>query len=110
MSTTHDELQIDLDAVEDKKKGADGKEKPQKDPVEVVRTDDTATAAKVEDKTEEGLENLKKQLETEKSARIAAERRAQEAAEGEAQARGQAQGTQLDLVKNAIDTLTQAGD
>jgi hypothetical protein len=110
MSTPTDEIQIDLDAVEDKTNVAGGKKEPQKDPVEVVRTDSTPTTEKIDDKTEEGLENLKKQLETEKSARIAAERRAQEASVGEAQAREVAQGTQLDLVKNAIETLTQAGD
>jgi len=107
MSTTHDEIQIDLDEVDAKKKVAGGKEESKKDPVEVVRTDGAAKAD-TDSKTEEGLEKLKKQLENETALRIAADRRAQEAAESEARARGEVQGTQLDLIKNALETVAQA--
>ena len=51
--------------------------------------------------------SLKKQLDNETSLRIAAEHRAQEAAESEARARGEVQGTQLDLIKNALEGTVQ---
>lgn len=105
MSTTHDEIQIDLDEIDAKKKAGGGKEEPKKDPVEVVRTDNTPV--KVDAGTEAGLDNLKKQLEGETAARIAAERRAQEAADGEARARSEVHGTQLDLIKNALEGTIQ---
>lgn len=110
MSTTHEEIQIDLDEVDAAKaKAAGDKKEPKKDPVEVVRTDGTTKVDATDAaKTEEGLERLKKQLEGETAARIAAEHRANESAESEARARGEMQGTQLDLIKNELDHVTQS--
>jgi hypothetical protein len=66
---------------------------------------------------DEGLAKLQKQLEDEKAAREAekrraddAERHAREASEGERLARTEKQATELDLVTNAISTVTQAND
>lgn len=101
MSKTHEEMQIDLDALDDKKvaNGKDHVEEPA-----------AAVAAPAVAQGEDGLDKLKKQLETEKAGRIAAERRAQDATDSEARARGEVHGTQLDLLTNAIASLTQAGD
>src|SRR5277367_5175002 len=113
MSTTEAEIHVDLDAVEaaEAAKLAKG-----------AKTDDTTAEVvvepvKVAPETEkvvltpdEGLKKLQKQLEDEKSARIAAENRAREAAAGEARAKTESHGTQLDLVKSAISSLTQAND
>jgi hypothetical protein len=59
---------------------------------------------------EEGLETLRAQLETERSARQAAETRANEQARHAAEAQGNVQDTNLQLVTNAIGTVTQAID
>ena len=66
---------------------------------------------------EQGIEKLQRQLKDERtareaadSARAAAETRAQESARAEAEARGRVQSTEIDLVKNAIATVTQAND
>lgn len=105
MSTTHEEIQIDLDAVDDaaKKKAANGQ-----DPALVIETVPVAAAADAS--TVDGLDKLKKQLEDEKNLRLAAERRADQASESEARARGEVHGTQLDLVTNAIGAVKQAND
>jgi hypothetical protein len=103
MSTTTDEVQIDLDLAEDAKAKKNGADEP-----EIQLAEAGAPASIV--KPEEGLEKLKKQLDDEKTARLAAEQRANEAAESERQAKTENQGTQLDLVKNAIITVTQAND
>jgi hypothetical protein len=121
MSTPDTEIKIDLDAKVDNdapkvdksnlrvdKQGAIAEPEPE---IEVV---EAAAPAKSDPKPvlkpEEGLEKLKKQLEDEKTARADAERRAAEAAESERQARTEKQGTELDLVVNAIATVTQAND
>jgi hypothetical protein len=54
---------------------------------------------------EEGLENLKEQLERERQARAEAERRAQEAATSAYYAQNEVQDSNLHLVNNAIDTI-----
>jgi hypothetical protein len=78
--------------------------KPEKPKAAVVKTDD-------------GLEKLKTQLAEEKKrgdeereGRLAAENRAREAAESEAREKNKSQATELDLVKGAITSLTQAND
>ncbi len=103
MSTSHEEIQIDLDALEDKKKA-----EPPKEPVEVV--DKTQIAVPADTSTDEGLDKLKKQLETERNARLSAERRANEASEGEARARGDVHSTQIDLLTNAITSVKASND
>lgn len=117
MSTPIDEVQIDIDEIdrlkaEDAaKSGKNGAKPPEKDAIEVIRSDAEAKPEPREVlKPEEGLEKLKKQLDDEKIARADAERRAQESAEAEARAKTEVQGGQLDLVTNAIATVTQAND
>jgi hypothetical protein len=114
MSTTNEEVTIDLEEAERKEgeKAAPFRDPNTKDMFEAA--EDKPEPKKVEVSPEEGLEKLKKQLEDEKSraeseraARIAAENDAQEARAAEAKARGDAQGSQLDMVKQAISTATQ---
>jgi len=114
MSTTEAEISVDLDAVE----AAEAAKKAKNDaPADEVVIEEPKTEPKVApaaDKAvltpDEGLKKLQKQLDDEKSARIAAENRAREAAAGEARAKTESHGTQLDLVKSAIASLTQAND
>lgn len=54
---------------------------------------------------EEGIADLKRQLDAERAARAEAERRAQEAAQQVHMARNEVEDTNLHLVKNAIDTV-----
>lgn len=120
MSTTTDEIAVDLEvadaksAAETAKKGANGAAgDPNAGAPDIDVVNDDAQPAKV-DKTvvspEEGLEKLKKQLEDERAGRLAAEQRANEASRGEAAARGEVQTSQLDLVKGAIERLTESSD
>ena len=59
---------------------------------------------------EEGLETLRAQLDAERAARQAAEQRANEQAQHAARAQGEKQDTDLNLVTNAIGSLTQTMD
>jgi hypothetical protein len=110
MSTTEAEIQVDLDAVE----AAEAAKVAKKDaPAEEVAVEEPKVAQAPEKAVltpDEGLKKLQKQLEDEKSARIAAENRAREAQAAEARAKTESHGTQLDLVKSAIASLTQAND
>jgi hypothetical protein len=117
MSTPEAEIKIDLDEIDAKKteKSTPAPKtndlRPQTDDVKVEKAEE---APKREEKQavtpDAAFEKLQKQLDSEKAARIAAERRAQEAAEAEARARGETQTTQLDLLKNAIASVTSAND
>lgn len=114
MSTPTDEITLDLDALDAAAAGKTPEKKPETPEIKV----ETALAPeKAEVSTQEGLDKLKKQLEDERkradderAGRLAAEQRANEAATAEAEARGNVQTTQLDLVKGAIDRVTQAND
>lgn len=114
MSTTDTELKIDLDELDAKKVEIEAKKtanvaKPAD--IEVIKPEtDAGGADRAILRPEEGLEKLKKQLEDEKAARIAADQRAQESQDAELRARTEVQGSQLDLVTNAIATVTQAND
>jgi hypothetical protein len=117
MDTTTQEMRINLDEIDDAATAAatkNGKIEVKTADEPVIDVADGAKDTKIDDSKvvdpEEGLKKLQKQLEDEKSARIAAEASAQEAREAEARARGETQGTQLDLVTNAIATVTQAND
>jgi len=117
MSTIADEVEIDIAALdaEAAKKATNGADPTGKGPdletVTVEKTDPTPpAAAKTVVTPEEGLQKLQKQLEEERAARLAAENRASEAAAGEAKARGDVQTTQLDLIKGAIEQVTQLND
>jgi hypothetical protein len=124
MSTTADDLKIDLDALDAKnaEKEAKSAEKDAKKPkngadaladpaIEVVKAD---PAPKVDDKPiltpDAGLDKLKKQLEEEKTARLDADRRAQEATDSELRARTEVQSSQLDLVTTAIASVKQSNE
>ncbi len=111
MSTTEADIKIDLDAA-DAEKAAKAAPQPADTPeIEVAPPKPEPKPAETKVlKPEEGLDKLKKQLEDEKLARQDAERRAAESAEAERQARTEKQGTELDLVTNAIATVTQAND
>lgn len=119
MSTPAEEVTVDLDATP----GAEVGERSQVAPdgsrvgaadvkIEVETAPEPEKAPKKEAAPvltpDEGLEKLKKQLEDEKSARIAAENRARESSEAEVRARTESQGTQLDLVKSAIASITSS--
>src|SRR5690348_9676619 len=114
MAAATEEVTIDLaalDAAAEKEAEKAGK-KPETsvtDPAVVVDPEVSSGKSSAEALTpEQGIEKLQKQLKDEREARAAAESRAQEAARGEAEARGRVQTTELDLVKNAIATVTQA--
>jgi hypothetical protein len=124
MSTPTDEIAIDLEAADAKaaaeaaKKTANGANAAAEDDsntaapdIDVVNDDmQPQKADKTAVSPEEGLEKLKKQLEDERSGRLAAEQRANDASRGEAAARGEVQTSQLDLVKGAIERLTESSD
>lgn len=110
MATTDADLEVDFEAIDRLK--ADDKAKTAPPPEITVESVDIApdkTAPEVLS-PDLGIEKLKKQLDDEKQARIDAERRASASAESERQARTENQSTQLDLVTNAIATVTQAND
>lgn len=120
MSTPTDEIAVDLEvadakaAAEAAKKGANGAagdSNAAATDIDVVNDD--AQPAKVEKTVvspEQGLEKLKQQLEDERAGRLAAEQRANDASRAEATARGEVQTSQLDLVKGAIERLTESSD
>lgn len=120
MSTPTDEITIDLEAADAKAavseaaKRANGAAAPDIEVVPEIADDKAAEPAKKAEKQalspDEGLEKLKKDLETERAARQAAEQRANDAAAAEVKARTEVQTSQLDLVKGAIDRLTESSD
>jgi hypothetical protein len=121
MSTTESEIQVDLDLVEaaeaakkSAEGGVDGKKPPDEPVIEVVEGGEPEKKPKKADTAvltpDEGLKKLQKQLDDEKSRRIAAEQQARESDAAAARAKTESQGTQLDLVKSAIASLTQAND
>jgi hypothetical protein len=97
--------QIDF-SIEDLDKKDD---KP--DDVEIVKADEVVEPSrnKVVD-IDEGLEALKAQLESERYARIEAEKRAQQANESAFKAKNEVQDSNLHLVNNAIATMNQTND
>lgn len=113
MSTITDEITVDLEA-------ADAKAVSESAKLAANGVDDAVTTeisdlepAKVEKTVvtpDEGLEKLKKQLEDERVRRQDAEQRANDASRAEATARGEVQTSQLDLVKGAIERLTESSD
>lgn len=110
MATPAEEITVDIDAL-DAEAAKNAENQADSPEVEVSKAD--AAPAKPEKTVvtpEEGLETLRKQLAEEKSARQAAEARANEAAHGEAKAKGEVQTTQLDMIKGAIDRVTQTND
>jgi len=117
MAATETEIKIDLDAIDaDKaKKAADAAAKGGKtDDTPVIEVAKVVETPKVDDKIvltpDEGLEKLKKQLETERNARADAERRAQESSDSELRARTEVQDTNLNLLTTAIASVKQSNE
>lgn len=117
MSTPAEEITLDIDALdaEAAKKAANGAAIAEKvadsEPIAVEAAQpESKKPEKQGISTEEGIEKLRLQLETERQRANDAERRAQEAAQNEAKARGEVQTSQLDLIKGAIERVTQASD
>lgn len=83
---------------------------------EVAKNDDIKVekvendAKKREMEPEEGINDLKMKLEQERQARIEAEKNARRAAEAAVEAKNEVQDTNLQLVKNAIDTVKRNND
>lgn len=98
-----DDLEVTIPADDPPAVEANGEEvlkveaEPAKEPVKVLEP-------------EQGLETLRAQLESERTARQAAETRANEQAQNAARAEGNVQDTNLQLVTNAIGTVTQQID
>lgn len=114
MSIPTEEITLDIDALD---AAAAAKATPDKKApetpeikIETAASETTAVPEKSVVTPEEGLKKLQKQLDDERTARLAAESRANEAAAGEAEARGAVQTTQLDMIKGAIAQVTQAND
>ena len=113
MSTTEAEISVDLDEVAAREAAEAAKVTKKDDPLAevVVEPQKVApTPEKVVLTPDEGLEKLKKQLETEQNLRLAAEASAREAREGEARAKNKVQSTELDFVKSGIASLTSEND
>lgn len=94
MSTTDDEIKIDLDALDDAKVKPNGK-------AEAKPAADAETKVTPED----GLAKLQKQLDTERAARTESDRAASEARAGEAQARNETQKNHLTIVTTALENI-----
>jgi hypothetical protein len=112
MSTSTDDVQVDLDAA-DAAKAAEAAKKPKngadasaEPAVEVIKAEPEPARAVLT--PDAGLEKLKKQLEDEKSARLAAEAREREAAHAELQARTEVRGSQLDQLTTGIAAAEQS--
>ena len=110
----NEEVTVDFDAVDAevaKGKAAEGKTAANgaADAPTVVIDDDLAaqTDAKTVVTPDEGVQKLKKQLDDERTARIAAENRAREASNAEAAARGDVQKSHLEQIQGAIEKATQ---
>lgn len=117
MSTSTDEIAVDLEAADAKaaaeadKKATNGAIDDSAPEVEIEKTaPEPQKAEKSIVNPDEGVEKLKKQLEDERARRQDAENRANEASKAEAAARGEVQTSQLDLVKGAIERLTESND
>ncbi|KPK59021.1 MAG: hypothetical protein AMJ59_12670 [Gammaproteobacteria bacterium SG8_31] len=81
------------------------------DPVEVVKAEDAPEKAQIDAiEPEEGIQELKLKLEQERMARIEAEKQAKMAYNTAAEAKNEVQDTNLQLVKNAIDTVKRNND
>ena len=76
--------------------------------IKVEKVDDEDKKSEVG--ADEGINDLKMKLEQERQARIQAEKHAQMAAQAAAEAKNEVQDTNLQLVKNAIDTVKRNND
>jgi hypothetical protein len=98
MADNDEQLEIELN---------DEKKAPESD-IQVEKVDNDDKKAEVE--ADEGINDLKMKLEQERQARIQAEKQAHMAAQAAAEAKNEVQDTNLQLVKNAIDTVKRNND
>jgi hypothetical protein len=110
MSASTDEIKIDLDEIDAKAAAKPPKKTTIKDETAAGADEVAPAPAAVASDTEEGIKKLKKQLADEQAAHAATAQRAREAENSEVKAKTDVQATQLDLVKGAIATTTQALD
>jgi hypothetical protein len=116
MDTPTDDVTVDFDKVDaevakGRANGADPGISVEVEETPVVETSkEPAKVEKTALSTEEGLEKLQKQLADERAARVAAERRANEASQAEVRALSEKQTSQIDMVKGAIERVTQSSD
>jgi len=94
MADEPEQIEIEIDPTEKEVK---------KDEVEVVKAEESPV--KTETAPEDGIKALKKQLEEERSARIAAEKAANEAKQNAFRAQNEVADTNLHLINNAIDSV-----
>ena len=81
------------------------------DEIEVVEVENEPEKAKKEAiEPQEGIQELKLKLEQERAARIEAEKQARAAYSSAAEAKNEVQDTNLQLVRNAIDTVKRNND
>jgi len=81
------------------------------DDIEVVEVENPPkNASKEQIEPQEGIQELKMKLEQERAARIEAEKQARAAYSSAAEAKNEVQDTNLQLVKNAIDTVKRNND
>ena len=81
------------------------------DEIEVVEVEKEPEVSKKEAiEPQEGIQELKMKLEQERAARIAAEKQARAAYSSAAEAKNEVQDTNLQLVRNAIDTVKRNND
>ena len=81
------------------------------DEIEVVEVENEPEKAKKESiEPQEGIQELKLKLEQERAARIEAEKQARAAYSSAAEAKNEVQDTNLQLVRNAIDTVKRNND
>jgi hypothetical protein len=112
-SISTDDVVVDFDAIDAEvaRGNATGPKTPAADAITVeTGPPPTEPAPKTIVKPEEGIDALKKQLDTERVRRLAAENHASELAKAEADARGRAQTSDLDTIKSAIAAVTQSSD
>jgi len=100
MAKKSEQLEIELDPVETKV------EEPE---IEIVEAEPEAKGSNVL-LPEDGIKELQAKLESERQARILAEKRAQEASEREFKAKTETEDTQIHLIKNAMDTVKRNND
>lgn len=98
MSGTENQLEIELDEPV----------KAENEEIQVVKDEETPKVETIE--PEEGINDLKMRLEQERQARMEAEKQARMAAQAAAEAQNEVQDTNLQLVKNAIDTVKRNND
>lgn len=97
-----EQLEIDLSADAEEEKSA---KKAKEIEIEVVKSEDVPKKREIA--PEDGIRELKFQLEQEKLARAEAEKRAQQAAEREYAAKNEVADSNLSLINNAINTTQQ---